>query len=81
MLSTEVENVAVVTPDVVLTAPVPICEPPSLNVTVPVGKAPAVVPGLVTEMVAVKITNWPDTDVLFAVDEVTATEVDAGSTI
>jgi hypothetical protein len=35
---------------------------PSENVTVPVGLATAVLPGLLTDTVAVKVTVCPDTD-------------------
>lgn len=41
------------------TMPVPIGVAPSKNVTVPVG-VPA--PGLTTVTVAVKVTDWPETD-------------------
>jgi len=54
--SEEVANVA--TPDP-LSAPVPSVVPPSLNVTLPVG-VPA--PGATAATVAVKVTDWPNTD-------------------
>ncbi len=60
--SVEVENVAVVTPAVVDTAPVPNVVVPFLKVTVPVGLAAAVLPGLFTVMVAVNVTGWPGVD-------------------
>ena len=55
----EVPKVAVVTPFVVLKLPVPMELPPSRKVTVPLGKATAVVPGLTTLTVAVKVTCVP----------------------
>src|SRR5712692_2735480 len=58
-LSVLVLKVAVVTLAVVDSVPVPIVEAPSLKVTVPVGKAAAVVPGAVTFTVAVKVTDCP----------------------
>jgi hypothetical protein len=54
-----VVNVAVVTPAVVDTVPVPMLVPPSVNVTVPLG-VPA--PGAVIATVAVNVTLWPHTD-------------------
>jgi len=60
--SVEVENVAVATPAVVDTVPVPNVVAPSLKVTVPVGLAAAVLPGLFTVMVAVNVTDWPGVD-------------------
>jgi len=60
--SVEVENVAVVTPAVVDTAPVPNVVAPSLKVTVPVGLAAAVLPGLFTVMIAVNVTDCPGVD-------------------
>ena len=42
-----------------ISAPVPSVVAPSLNVTVPVG-VPA--PGAVAVTVAVKVTDWPNTD-------------------
>src|SRR5438094_9874291 len=55
-------KVAVVTPADVEAAPVPIVAAPSLNVTVPLGSAAALVPGAVMLMVAVNVTLWPNTD-------------------
>ena len=55
MASAEVENVA--TPP--LREPLPTGLPPSRNVTVPVGVPD---PGATAEAVAVKVTDWPNTD-------------------
>ena len=72
-------KVAVVTPLVVLTEPVPMLTPLSNTVTVPPGKATAVVPGLCTLMVAVKVTDCPGEDGL--ADELTVVVVLAGLTV
>ena len=58
---------AVATPDV--TAPVPICVAPSLNVTVPVGAVPVTA--------AVNVTDWP-TSAGFS-DDVTVVVVEPAS--
>src|SRR5438132_6220268 len=52
-------KVAVVTPALVDSVPVPSVAAPSLKVTVPLGE-PA--PGAVTLTVAVNVTDWPNTD-------------------
>ena len=72
-------KVAVVTPLVVLAGPVPMLTPASKKVTVPPGKATAVVPGLCTLMVAVKVTDCPGEDGL--ADELTVVVVLAGLTV
>ena len=72
-------KVAVVTPPVVLTVPVPRVVLPSLKVTVPVGLAAAFEPGLVMLTVAVKVTAWPETDGL--TDELTVVVVLAWFTV
>ena len=53
-----VVNVAIVTPLVVLSVPVPIVVEPSWNVTLPVG-SPA--PGLIGATVAVNVSGCPKT--------------------
>jgi hypothetical protein len=55
----DVMKVAVVTPRVVLSGPVPSVVVPFLKVTIPVG-SPA--PGAVTFTVAVNVTDWPKTE-------------------
>src|ERR1700687_2970218 len=66
-----VVQVAVVTPLVVLTAAAAqMVLVPSVKVTVPLGLATAVLPGLLTLTVAVKVTVWPDTDGLTDEDTV-----------
>jgi hypothetical protein len=72
-------NVAVVTPFVVLATPAPMLTPLSRKVTVPPGKATAVVPGLCTLMVAVKMTDCVEEDGLG--DELTVVAVPAGPTV
>ena len=57
-------KLAVVVPPVVLSVPWPILVVPSEKVTVPVGLATAVLPGLLTDTVAVKVTACPDTEEL-----------------
>jgi hypothetical protein len=49
-------KLAVVVPPVVLSVPWPMLVEPSANVTVPLGFAAAVLPGLLTVIVAVKVT-------------------------
>ncbi len=46
--------------------PVPSTVAPSLNVTVPDGFATALVPGATGATVAVKVTDWPETDGLLS---------------
>src|SRR5207245_2602815 len=58
----EVVKLAVVVPLAVLNVPWPMLVVPSENVTVPVGLAAAVLPGLPTVIVAVKVTVCPDTE-------------------
>jgi hypothetical protein len=58
----EVLKLAVVVPPVVLSVPWPMLVVPSENVTVPVGLATAVLPGLLTVTVTVNDTVCPDTD-------------------
>ncbi len=60
----EVLKLAVVVPPIVLSVPWPMLVVPSENVTVPVGLATAVLPGLLTDTVAVKVTACPDTEAL-----------------
>src|SRR5437588_5765103 len=55
-------KVAVVTPPLVDRIPVPSVFKPSAKVTVPVGLATAVLPGELTLTVAVKVTDWPETE-------------------
>ena len=55
-------KLAVVVPPVVLSVPWPILVVPSENVTMPVGLATAVLPGLLTDTVAVKAIACPDTE-------------------
>src|SRR5437588_94851 len=55
------EGVEGVTPAVVLRLQMPMTVTPSKKVTVPVGLATNVVPGLTTLTVAVKVTLWPKT--------------------
>ncbi len=69
----EVLKLAVVVLPVVLSVPWPMLVEPSENVTVPVGLATAVVPGLLTVTVTVKVTVCPDTDGL--TEDTTATLV------
>src|SRR5437588_280957 len=57
----KVEKVAVVTPAVVLRLPVPRTVTASEKVSVPLGGATMVVPGLITLTVAVQVTLWPKT--------------------
>src|SRR5579884_421226 len=71
-------KVAVVTPPLVETVPVPTLVAPSLKVTVPLGLAAAFVPGEVMLMVAVNVTDWPKTDGVSDVDTVVV--VSAGCT-
>ena len=59
VLSVLVGKLAVVTPALVDSVPVPSVVAPSLKVTVPVGE-PA--PGAVTLTVAVNVTDWPETE-------------------
>jgi hypothetical protein len=61
---------AVVTPAVVLSTLVPMAVPLSKKVTVPVGDASAVLPGLVTFTVAVKVTVCSSRDTFTEVDSV-----------
>ena len=68
-LSELVVKVAVLWPLCVASVPLPITVDPSLNVTFPVG---AVAPTVVT--VAVKVTDWPKTE-LPLVDELTVVVV------
>src|ERR1700752_419363 len=70
--SAEVVNVAIPP----LSVPVPMGLPPSRNVTVPVGVP---LPGATGETVAVKVTDWPNTDGF--VDEVTVVLVSAFTTV
>src|SRR5438132_13104981 len=58
----EVLKLAVVVPPVVLSVPWPILVVPSENVTMPVGLATAVLPGLPTDTVAVNVTVCPDAE-------------------
>ena len=74
-----VVKVAVVTLPEVPRFPWPILAPPSRKVTVPVGLAAAVVPGGVTVTVAVKVTDWPETDGL--TEELSAVLVAAAFTV
>src|SRR2546421_109648 len=55
-------KLAAVTPPLVARGPVPSVFKPSAKVTVPVGLATAVLPGELTLTVAVKVTDWPETD-------------------
>ena len=55
-------KLAVVVPPVVLSVPWPILVVPSENVTMPVGLATAVLPGLLTDTVAVNVTACPDAE-------------------
>jgi hypothetical protein len=55
-LNVDVASVAVVTPAVVLSVPVPMLTPLSLNVTVPVGVPDA------ADTIAVKVTDWLKVD-------------------
>ena len=73
--SDEALKVAVVTPAVVESVPVPSVLAPSLKLTVPVG-FPA--PGATAATVAVKVTDWPNAEG-FA-DETTVVVVAAGLT-
>jgi hypothetical protein len=57
-----VVKLAVVVAPVVLSVPWPMLVEPSENVTVPVGLAIAVLPGLLTDTVAVNVTACPDAD-------------------
>jgi hypothetical protein len=66
VLSVLVLKVAVVTPPLVERLPLPIEVLPSEKVTVPVGLATTVLPGAFTLTVAVKVTDWPDTEGLTA---------------
>ena len=59
----EVLKLAVVLPPVVVSVPWPILVAPSEKVTTPVGLATAVLPGLLTDTVAVTVTPCPNTDV------------------
>jgi len=69
-------RVAVVTPPPVLTGcGEPTLAPLSLNCTVPVGAVPAPEPGAVTLIVAVRVKDWPNTDV--PTEDVTAVLVEA----
>ena len=58
----EVLKLAVAVPPVVLSVPWPMLVVPSENVTVPVGLAAAVLPGLLTDTVAVNVTTCPDAE-------------------
>ena len=58
-VSVEALNVAVVTPAVVESVPVPSVFEPSLNVTVPLGLP---LPGATAATVAVNVTDWPEAD-------------------
>src|SRR2546427_10971478 len=68
-------KLAAVTPPLVARVPVPSVVKPSLKVTVPVGLATAVLPGELTLTVAVKVTDWPETEGL--TEEATAVVVPA----
>jgi hypothetical protein len=57
----EVLKLTVVTPPAVLSVPRPRLVDPSENVTVPVGLAAAVLPGLLTVTVTMKVTDCPET--------------------
>ena|SRR5438105_11787693 len=58
----DVLKLAVVVPPVVLSVPWPMLVVPSENVTVPLGLATAVLPGLPTDTVAVNVTVCPDAE-------------------
>src|SRR2546425_4076704 len=62
VVSALVLNAAGVTPPPVDNVPVPSVVEPSLKVTVPVGLAAAALPGELTLTVAVKVTDWPETE-------------------
>src|SRR5579884_216254 len=68
-----VVKVAVVTPPLVDSVPVPMVAPPSWKSTVPDGSAAALVPGRVMLTVAVNVTDWPYTEGF--TDELTAVVV------
>src|SRR3989440_2508 len=55
-------KLAAVPPPLVDRVPVPSAFKPSAKVTVPVGLATAVLPGELTLTVAVKVTDWPETE-------------------
>src|SRR5437879_8837468 len=55
-------KLAAVTPPLLDRVPVPSVFKPSAKVTVPVGLATAVLPGELTLTVAVKVTDWPETE-------------------
>jgi hypothetical protein len=74
--SSDVLNVALVTPAFVDSVPVPKVVVPSLKVTVPVGFP---LPGATALTVAVKVTDWPKTDGL--AEEVTVVVVSALPTV
>src|SRR3989442_15343950 len=75
VVSVLVLKLAVVTPPPVDNVPVPSVVEPSLKVTVPVGLAAAALPGELTLTVAVKVTDWPETEGL--VEEATTVVVSA----
>src|SRR2546428_11161553 len=62
LLRVALPMVAVVPPPPVDNVPVPSVVEPSLKVTVPVGLAAAALPGELTLTVAVKVTDWPETE-------------------
>src|SRR2546426_725693 len=91
-LSELVLKLAVVTPMLVLRAPLLIRVVPSKKLTVPLGEATTVLPGETTLTVAVKVVDWPNrvglTEVVSAVavagllrSGVGATEVEAVSLV
>src|SRR2546428_254907 len=80
VLSVLVLKLALVTPPLsVDSVPVPSVFKPSAKVTLPVGLATAVLPGELTVMEAVKVTDWPDTEGL--TELVSAGVVAAGLTV
>src|SRR5439155_26323990 len=62
----DVLKLAVVVPAEVVSVPWPRLVAPSEKVTTPVGVATAVLPGALTETVAVNVTDWPGVDGLTA---------------
>src|SRR2546428_6734734 len=75
VLSVLMPKLAVVTPPLVDSVPIPSVVKPSLKVTVPLGLATAALPGELTLTVAVKVTDWPETEGL--VEEATTVVVSA----
>src|SRR2546428_2595799 len=62
VLSVSLPKLGVVAPPLVDSVPVPSVVRPSLKVTVPLGLTAAALPGELTLTVAVKVTDWPETE-------------------